>query len=109
MPHCARVIAIVSVFNHRVKQLSKHLIGQKSDSYFASFFWDPKHKSLNPNLVALLISRNHADGLDERMSGIVHPGLDALVQSPVVGGFLVSQVGINGWRERCCHTVIVLP
>ena len=43
------------------------------------------------------------------MSRVVHPGLDALVQGPVLGGHLVPQPGVDGGRQRRRHAVAVLP
>lgn len=43
------------------------------------------------------------------MPGVVHPGLDALVQGPVIGGGLVPQVGVHGWGQDSGHAVVVLP
>lgn len=111
MLHCARVIAIVPVFDHRVKELSKHLrgeirhsvliiVGMKTQTVAADF---------NPNLIALFISSYHPHSLDERMSRVVHSSLDALVQGPVVGGCLVPQADVNCWGEGSCHTVVVPP
>lgn len=52
-----------------------------------------------PYLVALLIASHAAHRLDERVSGVVDAGLNALVQGPVVGGELVPQFGIDGWCQ----------
>lgn len=60
-------------------------------------------------LIALLVTGHTAHGLDEGMAGVVHPGLDALVQGPVVGGQLVPQFGVNGRRQSRGHAVVVLP
>lgn len=111
MLHCARVIAIVSVFDHRVKDLSKHLTGKIKHSVLPVLGLKMQQvtANINPDLIALLISSYHAHSLDERVSRVVHPGLDALVQGPVVGGYLVPQVCINSWGQGSCHTVVVLP
>lgn len=60
-------------------------------------------------LVALLITSHAAHRLDERVSGVVHSGLDALVQGPAVGGELVPQFGINGRSQSRGHAVVVFP
>ncbi len=109
--HCARVIAIVSILDHRVKELTKHLMGKIKHSVFPGLELKTQQltANINSNLVALLISSYHAHSLDKGVSRIVHPSLDALVQGPVVGGCLVPQVSINGWGQCCCHAVVVLP
>lgn len=61
------------------------------------------------HLVALLVSGHTAHCLDERVPGVVHSSLDALVQGPVVGGELVPQSGVNGRRQSRGHAVVVLP
>ena len=61
------------------------------------------------DLVGLLVSGHHAHGLDEGVSWIVHPGLDGLVQGPVVGGGFVPEVGVDGRGQRRGHAVVVLP
>lgn len=61
------------------------------------------------HLVALLISSHTAHRLDERVSGVVHSGLDALVQGPVIGGHSVPQFGINGRSQSRRHAVVVFP
>lgn len=43
------------------------------------------------------------------MSGVVHAGLDALVQGPVVGGELVPQSGVDGRSQSRGHAVVVFP
>lgn len=115
MLHGARVVAIVSVLDNGVKELSKHLIRKrkKKKTLSLAFFSGVKTQQLTANmtsdLVALLVSRHHAHSLDEGVSRVVHPGLDALVQGPVIGGLLVPQVPIDGWGQGCCHAVVVLP
>lgn len=111
MLHRARVIAIVSIFDYRDKELSKHLMGRIKHSVFPILGLKTQEvtANINPNLIALLISSYHAHSLDEGMSRVVHPSLDTLVQGPVVGGYLVPQACINGWSQGSCHTVVVLP
>lgn len=111
MLHCARVIAIVSIFDYWVEELSKHLIEKFRHSVCPILGLKTQQVTANikPNLIALLISSYHAHSLDKRMSRVVHPGLDTLVQGPVVGGCLVPQACINGWGQGSCHTVVVLP
>lgn len=58
-------------------------------------------------LIALLITSDHPDCLDEGMTGVVHTSLNALVKSPIVWGNLVPQLGINGRGQRTGHTVVV--
>ena len=60
-------------------------------------------------LVALLITSHAAHRLDERVPGVVHSGLDALVQGPVVGGELVPQSGVDGRSQSRGHAVVVFP
>lgn len=62
-----------------------------------------------PYLIALLVTSHAAHGLDERVSGVVDSGLDALVQGPVVGGELVPQFGVNGRSQSRGHAVVVFP
>lgn len=110
--HCTGVIAIVSILDDRVKNLSKHLM-EKVNTVSFSLFMGLKMQQLttnnNTNLIALLVSSYHAHSLDEGVSRIVHPSLDALVQGPIAGGCLVPQVCVNGWGQGYCHAVIVLP
>lgn len=61
------------------------------------------------HLVALLVSGHTAHCLDERVPGVVHSSLDALVQGPAVGGDLVPQSGVDGRRQSRGHAVVVLP
>lgn len=92
MLHCARVVSIVSILDNRVKELSKHLMGKIKLSFplISRLKTQQLPANMSSNLVALLISSYHAHSLDEGVSRVVHPGLDALVQGPVVGGCLVS-------------------
>lgn len=59
-------------------------------------------------LISLLITSDHPHCLDERMTGVVHSRLDALVKSPAVWGGLVPQLGIDGRSQCTGHTVVVL-
>lgn len=58
-------------------------------------------------LIALLVTSNHTDCLDEGMTGVVHTSLNALVKSPVVWGNLVPQLGIDSRGQCTGHTVVV--
>lgn len=58
-------------------------------------------------LIALLVTSDHPDCLDEGMSGVVHTSLNALVKSPVVWGNPVPKLGIDGRGQRTGHTVVV--
>lgn len=58
-------------------------------------------------LIALLVTSNHPNCLDEGMTGVVHTSLNALVKSPVVWSDLVPQFGID-CRAKCTgHAVVV--
>lgn len=105
MNHGSRVIAVVSVFDDRVKEISKDLQTQKHHQILCN----DVHCSSTSHLVALLVSGHTAHCLDERVPGVVHSSLDALVQGPVVGGELVPQSGVNGRRQSRGHAVVVLP
>lgn len=59
------------------------------------------------DLVRLLVSRHHADGLDEGVSGVVHARLDGEVQRVPVGRGLVAQLGVDGGRQAGGHAVVV--
>lgn len=113
--HRARFVAIVSVLDNRVKELSKHLMERKKrPKHLVSSpllgVWTQQHTAnMNSNLIALLISGHHAHSLDEGVPRVVHPSLDALVQGPVIGGCLVPQAAVDGRGQRCCHAVVVLP
>lgn len=95
MNHGSRVIAVVAVFDDRVKEISKDLQTQKRHQSSCKVVYS----SSISHLVALLVSGHTAHCLDERVPGVVHSSLDALVQGPVVGGDLVPQPGVNGWRQ----------
>lgn len=106
MDHGSRVIAVVSVLDDRVKKVGKDLQTQKEDQIVLDEVCCCSSISY---LVALLVSSHTAHCLDERVPGVVHSRLDALVQGPVVGGDLVPQSGVNGRRQRRGHAVVVLP
>lgn len=112
MLHCARIVAIVSILDNRIKELSKQLVEKikHSVSHLIFGLYTQQHTAnMNSNLVALLVSSYHAHSLDKGVSRVVHPGLDALVHGPLVGGGLVPQVSIDGGGQGCCHAVVVLP
>lgn len=58
-------------------------------------------------LIALFITSNHPNCLDEGMTRVVHTSLNALVKSPVVWSDLVPQFGIDGRGQRTGHAVVV--
>lgn len=60
------------------------------------------------DLVGLLVSGHHADGLDEGVPGVVHARLDGLVQRVAVGSGLITQLGIDGGSQVTGHAVVVL-
>ena len=59
------------------------------------------------DLVGLLVSRHHADGLDERVPRVVHAGLDGLVKRVAVGSSHIAQLGIDGRSQAAGHAVVV--
>lgn len=64
---------------------------------------------LSRYLVAFLVASDTAHRLDEGVTRVVHPGLDALVEGPVVGSHLVPQFGVNGRSQSGGHAVVVFP
>jgi len=65
-------------------------------------------EKISENFVGLLITGNAADGHDERMSGVVHTGLDDAVQGASRGGDLVAELGVDLRGHALGHPVVVL-
>lgn len=59
-------------------------------------------------LIGLFVPSHHAHRLDEGVSRVVHPSLDALVQGVPVGGHLVPEAGVDARRQALGHAVVVL-
>lgn len=59
-------------------------------------------------LVGLFVPSHHAHRLDEGVSRVVHPSLDALVQGVPVGGHLVPEAGVDARCQALGHAVVVL-
>lgn len=59
------------------------------------------------DLVGLLVSCHHPDGLDEGVPRVVHACLDGLVQGVAIGSGLITQLGIDGRCQVTGHAVVV--
>lgn len=60
------------------------------------------------HLIGLFITSYDAHSLDEGMARVVHTSLNALVQGPAIWGCLVTEPGVDGWRQVAGHAVVVL-
>merc|ERR1719374_485507 len=65
-------------------------------------------EKISENFVGLLITGNAADGHDERMSGVVHTGLDDAVEGASGRGDLVAELGIDLRGHALGHPVVLL-
>ena len=63
-------------------------------------------EKISENFVGLLITGNAADGHDERMSGVVHTGLDDAVEGASRGGDLLGERVRVRKRETMCENLM---
>lgn len=61
------------------------------------------------HLIGFFITSYDTHGLDEGVARVVDASLDALVQGPAIWGCLVTEPGVDGWRQVAGHAVVVLP
>lgn len=59
------------------------------------------------DLVRLLVSCHHADGLDEGVPRVVHARLNGLIQRVTIWSGPITQLGIDGRRQATGHAVVV--
>ena len=70
---------------------------------------DTTHDACAAYLVGLLVAGDAADGLDEGVSGVVHSGLDALVQGESEFRRLLRQAIVQLQKWACSIHVRVRP
>lgn len=61
------------------------------------------------HLIGLFITSYNAHSLDVGVARVVDASLNALVQGPAIWGCLVTEPGIDGWRQVAGHAVVVPP
>lgn len=61
------------------------------------------------HLIGLFITSYDAHSLDEGVARVVNASLNALVQGPAIWGCLVTEPGVDGWRQVAGHAVVVPP
>lgn len=61
------------------------------------------------HLIGFFITSYDTHGLDEGVARVVDASLNALVQGPAIWGCLVTESGVDGWRQVAGHAVVMLP
>lgn len=62
---------------------------------------------MTSDLIRLLVSCHHANGLDEGVPRVVHACLDGLVQCETIGSGPITQLSIDCRCEVTGHAVVV--
>jgi len=65
-------------------------------------------KKISPDVVALFITSDTADGHDERMSWVVNTSLDGHIKCVTVWCFDITQLSVHLLGEHFGHVVVVL-